>query len=165
MPLAAHKREYVEHRVLTASPVELVQILYQSGVQAVDEAVVALHAGDILARGNAVTKAIEILSELQASLRHDGPDEYAATLYGLYSYMQRQLMRAHRESSAGMLAEVSRLLSTLLQGWTEAFDKSSIAEDAQSGVPAMQHEEAPTDVNPYSWQLAGSSQDNRCWQF
>ena len=130
-----------------------------------DEAVVALHAGDILARGNAVTKAIEILSELQASLRHDGPDEYAATLYGLYSYMQRQLMRAHRESSAGMLAEVSRLLSTLLQGWTEAFDKSSIAEDAQSGVPAMQHEEAPTDVNPYSWQLAGSSQDNRCWQF
>jgi len=164
MPLLEAKREYLEQHVTSASPVELIQLLYQSGVQAVEEAVVALHGGDILNRGRAVTKAIEILSELQASLRHDGQGEYASTLNGLYAYMQQQLMRAHRESSAPLLAEVSRLLNTLLDGWTQAFRNDSTRDEPATTPASHDRDEATMSGNPYSWQACPSS-DNRCWQF
>ena len=49
------QNEYLLQRVETASPVELIRILY-GALQAVDQASLALHAGDILKRGRAVTK-------------------------------------------------------------------------------------------------------------
>src|SRR5215472_4983058 len=117
MALSSPQQEYVSHRVRTASPLDLIRILYESAVQSVDEALTALHSGEILKRGAAVTKAIEVLSELRASLRFDVQQEYCNTLAGLYTYMQQQLIRAHAEKSESLLAEVSRLLHTLLDGW------------------------------------------------
>ncbi|HYL72689.1 MAG TPA: flagellar export chaperone FliS [Bryobacteraceae bacterium] len=155
------KREYIAHRVLTASPVELIHILYQSAVQAVDEAVVALHSGDILSRGCAITKAIEILSELRASLRRDVQEEYSNTLEELYDYMQRQLIRAHREQSEALLLEVGRLLNTLLEGWAGAMNNTSPVNHLDHGAPA----ERVSVASPYLSQAASSSSDCRSWQF
>src|SRR5690349_10133133 len=99
--MTSHKRqkEYISNRVMTASPMELVRILYEASVQSVDEALSALHSGDILARGEAVNKAIEILAELRMSLRRDVQEEYSNTLAELYGYIQHQLIRAHAEQS------------------------------------------------------------------
>src|SRR5579864_5662426 len=154
------KREYIAHRALTASPVELIHILYQSAVQAVDEAVVALHAGDILSRGCAITKAIEILSELRASLRRDVQEEYSNTLEELYDYMQRQLIRAHREQSETLLLEAGRLLNTLLEGWAGAMNHVSSAREVEP-----EHAGRVSVSSPYLSQPPNSSQDCRSWQF
>src|SRR5580704_12983323 len=132
MPMPNPQREYVTHRVQTASPVELIRILYEAAVQSMDEAVRALRSGDILARGKAVTKTIEILSELRIALRYDVQQEYCSTLAGLYSYMQGQLIRAHSEQSESLLLEVSRLLHTLLEGWNGAIDNLNAAEQEQN---------------------------------
>jgi flagellar protein FliS len=161
MALNHSKREYVAHRVLTASPVELIHILYQSAVQAVDEAVVALHAGDILSRGCAVTKAIEILSELRASLRRDVQEEYSNTLEELYDYMQRQLIRAHREQSEGLLLEVGRLLNTLLEGWAGTMHNTSLVNHLEPSAAIDQ----VSVSSPYLSQPASSGPDCRSWQF
>jgi flagellar secretion chaperone FliS len=164
MTASNRKKEYVAQRVLSASPVELIYILYQSAVQAVDEAVIALQAGDILERGRAVTKAIEILSELQASLRRDVQEEYTNTLGELYGYMQQQLMRAHREKSETILLEVSRLLNTLLEGWTGAMDTLASTAVSQSTGVSQSPAQNATVFSPYATELTGSSPD-RCWQF
>src|SRR5580693_4915303 len=97
MPIANPHQEYLTQRVQSASPVELIRILYEAAVQSVEEAVRALQSGDILKRGRAVTKTIEILSELRIALRYDVQPEYCRTLGGLYGYMQSQLIRAHSE--------------------------------------------------------------------
>ena len=158
------KREYIAHRVLTASPVELIQILYQSAVQAVDEAVAALQTGDILGRGRAVTKAIEILSELQASLRRDVQEEYSNTLGGLYAYMQEQLIRAHREKSETILLEVWRLLNTLLDGWSGAMSQLGHGNDREAMSQIPMPMEAVNASSPYAPPPVDSSPQNRCWQ-
>ena len=88
---------------------ELTRMLYEGAMQAVQEAMTAHRGGDILARGNAVTKAVEILGELRFSLRRDVAPQYCDTLSGLYGYLQRRLIQAHAEKSEGMLQEVIRI--------------------------------------------------------
>jgi len=157
-------REYISYRVMTASPLELIRILYDAAVQAVGEAIAALHVGDVLTRGNAISKAIEILAELQLSLRRDVREEYSNTLDGLYSYMQRQLIRAHAEKSEDLLLEVSRLLNTLLDGWAGAMENLDALHAGECKTDLIEPAPAPNASNPYSGEPADSTPRSRTWQ-
>jgi flagellar protein FliS len=169
MPLPNQHQEYVRQRVQSASPVELIRILYEAAVQSVDEAIRALQSGDILKRGRSVTKTIEILSELRIALRYDVQPEYCRTLAGLYSYMQTQLIRAHSEQSESLLLEVSRLLKTLLDGWTGAMENLSAEQEAHEAdisvaASASASASASSGQNPYSAQPEGPGHLVRSWQ-
>ena len=165
MPLPNPHQEYLKQRVQSASPVELIRILYEAAVQSVDEAVRALQSGDILKRGRAVTKTIEILSELRIALRYDVQPEYCRTLAGLYSYMQSQLIRAHSEQSESLLLEVSRLLQTLLEGWTGAMENLSAAEQqTPEAAVSVAASASSGGQNPYSTEPAGPGSLGRSWQ-
>src|ERR1700733_3627462 len=119
IPTKPHN-EYLASRVAAATPVELTRMLFEGAVQSVGEAITAHRGGDILARGNAVTKAVQILGELRFSLRRDVAPQYCDTLSGLYGYLQNRLIQAHAEKSESMLQEVLRLIQTLLDGWIGA---------------------------------------------
>src|SRR5580658_6176111 len=129
------RKEYISSRVTSATPMELTRLLYEGAVQSVEEAVAAHRAGDILARGNAVTKTVQILGELRFALRREVNPQYCDTLAGLYGYLQRRLIQAHAEKSESMLQEVSKLIQTLLDGWIGAMHNlnaldASVAKDA-----------------------------------
>lgn len=152
-------REYVSQRILTATPEELIRMLYEAATQAVDQALAALRAGDILKRGQAVTKASEILTELRVSLRREVDEQYSNTLSELYGYLQHQLMKAHAEQSEKVLLEVSRLLNTLLEGWVGML--------AKGGPASAQHAAAGSGVNgwsPYASPSAEPIPRGRSWQ-
>jgi len=167
-PSKPHK-EYISGRVASATPVELTRMLYEGAVQAVREAVTAHRGGDILARGNAVTKAVEILGELRFSLRREVAPQYCDTLSGLYGYLQNRLIQAHAEKSESMLQEVAGLIQTLLEGWIGAMHNlsaldSAVARDAEIGS-SSEHPEVGVSAasNPYSSKAA--EPQNRSWQF
>jgi flagellar protein FliS len=185
MPHPNQHHEYITQRVQTASPLELIRILYEAALQSVDEALRALQSGDILGRGRAVTKTIQILSELQIALRYDVQKEYCSTLAGLYGYMQSQLIRAHSEQSESLLLEVSRLLHTLLEGWAGAMENLSSDQHTVENLnpgPCMEsgprvyastarqqgdtnpYASLPSDQNPYSVELVSSGSQGRSWQ-
>jgi flagellar protein FliS len=174
------RKEYISSRVTAATPMELTRLLYEGAIQSVDEALSAHRGGDILARGNAVTKAVEILSELRFSLRREVNPQYCDTLAGLYGYLQRRLIQAHAEKSESMLREVQALLQTLLEGWVGAMDNlagkpspeaapAPVPNVAAAGAAAMNvpvasvPEPAVSVSNPYSPEPGGSQ--NRSWQF
>jgi flagellar protein FliS len=108
---------YLESRILSADPVELVQMLYQGALESIESARKHLKAGDIAARSQAVTKACDILIELTASLDHSAAGDFSRNLLELYDYMSRRLLEANFRQSDEPLAEVAKLLSTLLEGW------------------------------------------------
>jgi flagellar protein FliS len=162
------RKEYISNRVAAATPVELTRMLFEGAVQAVEEAVTAHRCGDILARGNAVTRAVEILGELRFSLRRDVAPQYCDTLSGLYGYLQSRLIQAHAEKSESMLQEVVRLIQTLLDGWIGAMQNLSalgaaITQDTErtSAEPA---EPALSASNPYTSKPAAEP-ESRSWQF
>jgi flagellar protein FliS len=159
------QREYLAHRVTAASPLELIRMLYEAAAQAVDQALEGLRSGDILLRGNSVSKAVEILSELRVSLRREVNPEYCDTLGGLYSYLQRQLIRAHAEKSEDLFQEVARLLRTLLDGWTGAMENLKTVQ-AEVRVTEPDHTGTPVSLSdPYSQKPAETKTPGRSWQF
>ena len=164
MTPSSRQKEYLAIRITTASPMELVRILYEGAVQSVHEAIRALHSGDILGRGQAVNKAIEILAELRVSLRRDVQEQYSNTLAELYGYIQHQLIRAHAEQSESLLQEVSRLLSTLLEGWAGAMERAEASQEAGRVEAIGQAADPVTAANPYSSESPGLRLASRTWQ-
>ena len=80
---------YLESRVLTADPIELVNLLYQACTEAVRGARHHLAEGRILERSREINKAYEIVVELATSLDHERGGEISQRLALLYDYMQR----------------------------------------------------------------------------
>ncbi len=159
------RKEYLASRVAAASPMELTRMLFEGALQAVQEAIAAHRSGDILARGNAVTRAVEILGELRFSLRREVAPQYCDTLSGLYGYLQNRLIQAHAERSESMLQDAVRLIQTLLEGWIGAMENLNALEAGASGETAEPIVVAAvSSCNPYSSKPAADPQ-NRSWQF
>jgi flagellar protein FliS len=108
---------YLESRVLTADPIELVNLLYQACTEAVRGARHHLAEGRILERSREINKAYEIVVELASSLDHERGGEISQRLALLYDYMQRRLLEANIQQNDVPLAEVLGLLSTLSEAW------------------------------------------------
>jgi flagellar protein FliS len=119
MPSNVNDR-YLETRVMSASPLELVRMLYDAAQQAVRDARRHLAAGDIAARSGRIFRAIEVLAELSGSLDRGRGGEIARQLAELYDYMQRRLIDANIRQTDEPLAEVLGLLEMLSSAWQEA---------------------------------------------
>jgi len=119
---------YTDGHIYSDNPLNLVVALYQRALEATHEAESAMREGDIPRRTKAINKATSILTELLVSLDFERGGEISVNLKRLYSYMQQQLLSAHIRKVCEPIAEVSKLLTTLLEGWREA-------GKAQTSVP------------------------------
>jgi flagellar secretion chaperone FliS len=132
---------YFDFGILSADPLELVRMLYRGAIDAVENARQHLRDGKISERSAQLTKAGAIIAHLTCSVREEADPALANRLIGLYSYMQRRLMRGNIEQADGPLAEVSQLLSTLLEAWSQC---GSPQPDAVAGTtPAEEPVEEP----------------------
>ena len=129
---------YLETRVLSADPLELVRMLYQAATSAVQDARRQLAAGEIAARSRSITKAWEVLFELTSALDGERGGELAGRLAQLYTYMQSRLIEANTRQEDAPLAEVLGLLVTIAEGWEAlgATSKPPAREDSPWGQPA-----------------------------
>lgn len=107
----------LDTQILSATPLELVRMLYDAAIDSTQAARRHLAQGRIAERTRAVTKAFDILAELYGSLDRERGGELSVRLGGLYDYMQRRLLDANFEQSDDGLAEVEGLLSSLREAW------------------------------------------------
>jgi flagellar protein FliS len=110
---------YLESAVYSAGPEELVTIMYEAAIQAIGRARRHLRSGDVEARSREITRAHAIVTELALALDHKPAPKLSRNLAELYDYIQRRLIEANTRSDDRSLAEASRLMSTLLDGWME----------------------------------------------
>jgi flagellar protein FliS len=103
---------------MSADPIELVHILYEHTVEMVRNARHYLAAGDIPARGKAISRAIAALEELDGSLDRQAGGSLSQNLAGLYQYMRLRLLTANIQQQDAPLAEVEKLLRTLAEAWS-----------------------------------------------
>ncbi|HWC98004.1 MAG TPA: flagellar export chaperone FliS [Candidatus Sulfopaludibacter sp.] len=119
---------YLESRITSADPLELVKLLYQACTGSVREARRYLTQGEIAERSRSITKAHEILVELTSSLDHSRGGDLSRRLAELYDYMQRKLLEANLQQTDGPLAEILGLLCTLSEAWDGISSQNSPAE-------------------------------------
>jgi flagellar secretion chaperone FliS len=108
----------IETSVLSASPHQLVILLFEGAREAVVIARSGIEAGNIPQKGMAITKAIDIiLNGLRASLDLEEGGNLAQNLYALYDYMARRLLHANMRNDKAALDEVLTLLSEIHSAW------------------------------------------------
>ena len=127
------KDAYLESRVLGASPLELICILYQYALDSVRDARRQLAAGDIVARSKAVGQTVGAISQLDGALNRAEGGAISRNLGELYQYIRQRLTEANVLQMDAPLAEVESLLATLSEAWKAATVQP---EHASSAVPA-----------------------------
>ena len=144
---------YLESRVLSADPLELVHLLYEAAIEAVREARRYLAAGEIAARSRSITKAFGILQELVAALDHERGGEISGRLGQLYDYMQRRLLEANFQQTDQPLAEVLGLLATLAEAWQGVKRQTQPAAPPENPWAQRPPVEAATAYGSSAWSL------------
>ena len=104
--------------VESASPQQLIIMLYDGALKSVFAAKAAIAHGDVAARGAALSKAISIIDEgLRAALNLETGGEIAQNLMALYDYISTQLLQANVKNDVKSVDEAARLLGELKQAW------------------------------------------------
>lgn len=119
-PVSAYKSVGVDSAVTAADPHKLILLLLDGGLSAISIAKGAMTRQDIAAKGEAISKAIDIIENgLRASLDKDQGGELAVQLDLLYDYMGRRLLHANVKNDPAALDEVTALLGEIHAAWTE----------------------------------------------
>jgi flagellar protein FliS len=135
----AYAKVGLETGVGAASPHKLIVMLYDGALVAVLSALTNMKAGQIAAKGAAISKAITIIDNgLRAALDKKAGGEIAEGLDALYEYMSARLLQANLNNQPEVLEEVHKLLSDLRDAWN--------AIGAQGGQPAAPA--APAGARP-----------------
>ncbi|MCB1896776.1 MAG: flagellar export chaperone FliS [Zoogloeaceae bacterium] len=122
----AYARVGVETKVSTASPHQLIVMLYDGALLAINTAAVSMDAGDIPNKGKSISQAINIIANgLKASLDMEAGGEIAERLSSLYDYMSQRLLHANLQNSRPALDEVSGLLNELREAWLQIADAAA----------------------------------------
>jgi flagellar secretion chaperone FliS len=116
---------YREVAINTATPLQLVVMLYDEAICSLQEARGHIERKDIGNRSRALNKSIAIISELQSCLNLKAGGEIASSLNRLYDYMKRRIFRANVEQSIQPVTEVEVLLENLRSAWKELVRQNS----------------------------------------
>ncbi len=125
-----YARTYRANAVLTASPGQLVLMLYDGALTALQLGRHFLEAPEDTPRriemiNQQLLKAQNILLELQAGLNFEAGGEFARTMQRLYEYHHRRLLEANIQKRVEPVIEVERLVRELRDAWAEMLSQSS----------------------------------------
>jgi flagellar protein FliS len=135
-----YARTYRANSILTASPGQLVLMLFDAALNSLAIARRACEAAPEDPRQyeivNAqIVKAQKIIAELQGTLNLEAGGEFARTMHQLYDYYDRRLLEANLRKQTAPIAEVERLLGEVRNAWFEMLR----SQDTAAPSPALHH--------------------------
>ena len=112
----AHPQAYRETSVMTASPEQLVVMLYDGAVRFLRQAEGAMLGGTWLQASEKLSRAEAIIDELLATLDMEA-GEIAERLQAIYVFCKTRLIEARLDRDPGRVDQVGRLLAELRDAW------------------------------------------------
>ena len=120
-----------------ASPHRLIQMLLEGALEAIASAKGHMQQENRAGQGEAINKAITIVSHLQDALDKEQGGEIAENLEQLYFRINQTLLEANMTFSQEKLDEAIELLITIKKGWdaipTEHHQTTALPEEAFKG--------------------------------
>lgn len=120
----AYARLGVETQAMSASPHQLICMLFDGAITAIGMARHHIAEGDVAAKGRAISKAVGIVANgLKASLDAKAAGaagaDLVANLSALYDYVIRRLLQANLRDDLSALDEARSLLESVASAWRE----------------------------------------------
>jgi flagellar protein FliS len=120
----AYFNRYQSNQVTTASPEQLLIMLYDGAIRFVRQATEAMATGERVRKLESISKAMGIVAELANTLDHEVGGEIAENLDALYHFMIRELTQANLKNDADKLKVVEGLLCDLRETWMQAIEST-----------------------------------------
>jgi flagellar protein FliS len=141
MVAKGYAQAYRATAVLTASPGQLVLMLFDGALNSMAMAVEAFKRPPsdfkrIEAIHKHLHKAQSILAELQGGLDMEGGGDFARTMHRLYEYHMRRLFEANMRKQVEPVLEVERLVREIRDAWAEMLSKRDATLDRGSRAVA-----------------------------
>ncbi|HEY4094195.1 MAG TPA: flagellar export chaperone FliS [Baekduia sp.] len=125
----ASPQAYRNSAVLTATPEQLVVMLYDGAVRFLRQAEVAMREGAWLHSFEKLGRGEDIIDELLATLNMDA-GEISVRLQAIYVFCKRTLIEARIQRDSEKIGQVAALLASLREAWAK------LAEQAAAQAPA-----------------------------
>jgi len=125
--------QYRRTQILTASEIQIIVLLYDGAVQALQlaqEGILKNNYGD---KARFLGRAIAIVSELSDVLDMEQGKDIALSLRRLYDYMLDEMTQANLRHNGRHLDGPIRCLSTLREGWHALAQQGVMAGAAFNG--------------------------------
>jgi flagellar protein FliS len=116
----AYMSQYQNNQVLTASPEQILIMLYDGAIRFVRQAKQAIDEGKQGEKANAIGKAVAIITEFSNTLDYEVGGEIAIELNRLYDFMVTELSYVNANGDADRLMPVENILLELREAWVEA---------------------------------------------
>ena len=118
--ISAYQKVGVDAAIEVADPHRLILLLFAGAQAAIGNARAAMKQQQIAAKGEAISKAVDIISNgLKVSLDLEQGGEIAGQLDALYDYLVLRLLRANLDNDLTALEEVAGLLEEIHGAWRE----------------------------------------------
>ena len=114
---------YRHMSVETASPGELVLMLYNESLRAMRDASAAMDRKDVGCSSKNLMKAQDIVLELRTSLNRSAGKEVASNLETMYEYVASRLIEANVKKEQVPLRDAMKVMGNLREGWQEALGR------------------------------------------
>ena len=116
----AYRQVSAHSGVESASPHQLIQMVFDGLFQSLNAARGAMERGEVEEKGRPISKSVRILQEgLVMGLDLEKGGELAANLKLLYDYSVAQLTKANIHNDVVLVEEVIKVLQPVAQGWKE----------------------------------------------
>lgn len=134
--LNAYAQVNVEAAINTASPVQLIVLLYDGAINALASAKGFMGQSKFEEKGRLISKAIGIVEGLRTVLDQEKGGEIAKNLNDLYEYMKKQLLLGNLKNQTEQLDEVMKLLADLRSAWVVIATPKNVASAMAQEQPA-----------------------------
>jgi flagellar protein FliS len=114
----ARPNAYRENSIMTASPEQLVVMLYDGAGRFLRQAEGSMLDGSWLVASEKLSRAEAIIDELLATLDMDA-GEVADRLQSIYVFCKTRLIEARIERDSVRVDQVARLLAELREAWSQ----------------------------------------------
>ena len=102
---------------MTASPEQLVVMLYENAIRNLKQAADAIEIKDLATKGHSIDRALAIVQHLQTTLDIERGGTIAAELDRIYTYVISRILDGSNYLRTAPLKEAVKLLRTLLASW------------------------------------------------
>lgn len=115
----AYKQIDISSAVASASPHQLISLLFGGALKQIAIAKGAMERNDRSLKGESISKTIAILGELEGCLKDRETNEISANLSRLYDYMIRSLVTSNVQDDTTKLDEISGLIADIKASWDQ----------------------------------------------
>ena len=130
----AYSNHYRNNQVMTASPEQILIMLYDGAIRFVRQAQFAIEDGRPADKAIAIGKAIAIITEFSNTLNYEVGGEIALDLSQLYDFMIRELSSVNARSDIARLEPVENILLDLREGFAGAVEISQRGTLASANI-------------------------------